>query len=40
MVKKKNLLNYCGLLGADDKSRVEKLLEEHMDHFLQEMQAG
>ena len=40
MIKKKNLLNYCGLLGADDKSRVVKLLEEHMDHFLQEMQAG
>ena len=40
MIKKKNLLNYCGLLGADDKSWVVKLLEEHMDHFLQEIQAG
>ena len=24
--------------GAEDKSQVIKLLEEHMDHFLQEMQ--
>lgn len=24
--------------GAEDKSHVIKLLEEHMDHFLQEMQ--
>ena len=24
--------------GAEDKSNVIKLLEEHMDHFLQEMQ--
>lgn len=40
MIKKKNLLNYYGLHGADDKSRGVKLLEEHMDHFLQEMQAG
>lgn len=24
MIKKKNLLNYCGLLGADDKSRGGK----------------
>ena len=40
MIKKKNLLNCFGLLGADDKSRMVKLLEEHMDHFLQEMQAG
>ena len=24
--------------GAEDKSYVIKLLEEHMDHFLQEMQ--
>ena len=26
--------------GAEDKSYVIKLLEEHMDHFLQEMQIG
>ena len=24
--------------GVDDKSRVIRLLEDHMDHFLQEMQ--
>ena len=24
--------------GTENKSRVIKLLEEHMDHFLQEMQ--
>ena len=24
--------------GAEDKSQVIKLLEEHTDHFLQEMQ--
>ena len=24
--------------GTEDKSQVIKLLEEHMDHFLQEMQ--
>ena len=26
--------------GAEDKSHVIKLLEEHMDHFLQEMQTS
>ena len=31
---------FSGMLGdgAEDKSQVIKLLEEHMDHFLQEMQ--